>query len=105
MGSSRTSLCVMSRALEHAAAGGSSCPALVAGLPLAVQSLAQTTGQHVPVMGSSQGILRPLLVRDPGVAGLHIFSQRHSVGSTIAPRQSPYLREKSPKEGSDWPSQ
>lgn len=36
-------------------------------------------------MGFSQGFLGPLLVRDPGVAGLHIFSQRHLVGSMIAP--------------------
>lgn len=33
----------------------SSCPALVAGLPLAVQILAQTTGPSAQVMGSSQG--------------------------------------------------
>lgn len=82
---------------------GASCPVLVAGLPSAVQSLAQTAGHGERGTGGCppQSFCEPQLVRNPRVTshfppeplGLgHACSQRAGLGWTL------------PEQGRGWPS-
>lgn len=67
---------------------GALCPALVAGLPPAMQCLAQTAGLSERVMGGGppQSFCEPQLVRNPRVTGHHISPQSRLIWDTPVPR-------------------